>query len=162
MSSPYSGAPAPTSPVASAAPRTVTIAFWLFMLAVLAHVVGIVISVTQIPAARSRAESQLARTDTHGIDVNGVLTGTFIAAIVIGVLYVIAFIVFDLFMRRGANWARIVLLIVTVLSLTGVAGAFGVGAVGVLAAVVAVVLTFLPASNAYFHAVRDRKRGATQ
>lgn len=75
-------------------------------------------------------------------------------------LYIIAFIVFDLFMRRGANWARIVLLIVTILGLTGVVGGFGVGAVGVLASVVAAVLTFLPASNAWFRAVKDRKRGA--
>jgi hypothetical protein len=131
------------------------------MLAVLAHAVGLVITIAQFPAAEQRARAQLshAGTATQGVNVNGVLTATLVTGIVVGVLYIIAFIIFDIFMRRGANWARIVLLIVTVLSITGVASAYGVGAVGVIAAVIAVVLTFLPDSNAYFRAVKERKRG---
>lgn len=146
----------------TAAPRFVTIAFWLYLITALAHIVGSIISATRLPAAQQAAKDQLQQsgTSTNGVDVNGILGATLVASIVIGVLYIIAFIVFDLFMRRGANWARIVLLIVTILGLTGVVGGFGVGAVGVLASVVAAVLTFLPASNAWFRAVKDRKRGA--
>ncbi|MBF4592032.1 hypothetical protein [Curtobacterium sp. VKM Ac-1395] len=148
----------------TAAPRFVTIAFWLYLITALAHIVGIIISATRLPAAQQAAKDQLQQsgTSTNGVDVNGILGATLVASIVIGVLYIIAFIVFDLFMRRGANWARIVLLIVTILGLTGVIGGSGVGAVGVLASVVAAVLTFLPASNAWFRAVKDRKRGAIQ
>ena len=146
------------------APRFVTIAFWLYLLTALAHVIGIIISATQLPAEQQAAKEQLQQsgTSTNGVDVNGLLGATLVVSIVIGVLYIIAFVIFDLFMRRGANWARIVLLIVTILGITGVAGGFGLGAVGVLASIVAAVLTFLPASNAWFRAVKDRKRGAIQ
>ncbi|WP_144761208.1 hypothetical protein [Curtobacterium sp. 9128] len=145
-------------------PRLVTVAFWLYLLTVLAHIVGIIISATQLPAAQQAAKDQLQRsgTSTDGVDVNGILGATLVVGIVIGVLYIIAFVVFDLFMRRGANWARIVLLIVTILGITGVVGGYGVGAVGVLASIIAAVLTFLPASNAWFRAVKERKRGAVR
>jgi hypothetical protein len=163
MSSNFSS-PAPAPQAASAptgaAPRAVSAAFWLFMLAVLAHVVGLVITIAQFPAAEQRARTQLshAGTATHGIDVNGVLNASLVVGIVVGVLYIVAFIVFDIFMRRGAKWARIVLLIITVLSISGVVAAYGAGAVGVIAAVIAVILTFLPASNDYFRAVKERRR----
>jgi hypothetical protein len=149
---------------ATTTPRVVTVAFWLYLVTALAHVIGIIISATQLPAAQQAAKDQLQQsgTSTNGVDVDGILGATLVASIVIGVLFIIAFIIFDLFMRRGANWARIVLLIVTILGITGVAGGFGLGAVGVIASIVAAVLTFLPASNAWFRAVKDRKRGAIQ
>lgn len=142
-----------------APPTTVNVAFWLFMVVALAHVVGIVIAIASFGSAESAAKSQLSGQNTGGVDVNGLVAASLTVAIVIGILYVIAFVLFAVFMRRGANWARIVLLIVTILSLTGVLGQYGVGAVGVVAGVVAVILTFLPAANAYFRATRDRKRG---
>jgi hypothetical protein len=145
-----------------APPRMVTVAFWLFLLAVLAHLVEVVVSAVQAPAAIQHAKDQVANSsaNTSGVDVNGIIGASVVITIVFGVLFIVAFIVFDLFMRRGANWARIVLLIVTILSLTGVISLYGVGAIGVIAAVVAVILTFLPASNAYFRAVKDRKLAA--
>lgn len=149
---------------ALAAPRSVVIAFWLYLLTVLAHVVGLVISAVRLPAAEQAAKARLAQsgTATHGVDVNGLLGASLVLALVIGVLYIAAFVVFDLFMRRGANWARIVLLIVTILGITGVAGDYGVGAVGVIASIVAAVLTFMPTANAWFRAVKERKRAAVQ
>ncbi|MBT2504177.1 hypothetical protein [Curtobacterium sp. ISL-83] len=148
----------------SAAPRLVTVAFWLYLLTALAHVVGIIITATMLPAAQQAAKSQIARSgaSTHGVDMNGVVGATFVVSIVIGVLFIIAFIIFDLLMRRGANWARIVLLIITILGITGVAGAYGVGAVGVIASIIAAILTFLPASNAWFRSVKEQKRAAVQ
>ena len=149
---------------ATTTPRVVMVAFWLYLVTALAHVIGIIISATQLPAAQQAAKDQLQQsgTSTNGVDVDGILGATLVVSIVIGVLFIIAFIIFDLFLRRGANWARIVLLIVTILGITGVAGGFGLGAVGVIASIVAAVLTFLPASNAWFRAVKDRKRGAVQ
>lgn len=146
------------------APRQVTAAFWLYLVTALAHVVTIIISATQLPAAQQAAEDQLQRqgTSTNGVDVSGLVGATFIVSIVVGVLFIIAFVIFDLLMRRGANWARIVLLILTILGITGVAGAFGIGAIGVIASIIAAVLTFLPASNAWFRAVKEQKLQARQ
>jgi hypothetical protein len=149
--------PAPTD--TATPPRTVTVAFWLFLLVVLTHVVGLIVSIAQAPGAAQRAKTQLAHsgTATHGVNVSSLVGVSVVVGIVVAILYILAFILFDYYMRRGRNWARIVLLIVTVLSLTGVLGLYGVGAVGVIAAVVAVILTFLPASNAYFHSVKEQK-----
>jgi hypothetical protein len=62
-------------------------------------------------------------------------------------------------MRRGANWARIVLLIVTVLSLFQVLGAYGVGGARVVVGVIATILIFLKPASEYFRAVKARKTG---
>ncbi len=60
-------------------------------------------------------------------------------------------------MRRGANWARIVLLIVTVLSLFGVLSGYGLGAVRVVLGVIATVLIFMKPANEYFATARSRR-----
>lgn len=156
--------PAPASTPTTVPPRTVTAAFWLFMLAALAHAVGIIIAIAQLPAAEQQARTQLSNAGTaaHGANLNGALAAALVAGIVVGVLYIVAFVIFDIFMRRGANWARIVLLIITALSLTGVVALYGLGAVAVIAAVIAVILTFLPASNGYFRAVKEQRRAVTR
>lgn len=162
MSNPYQSNAQQSA--STAAPRFVVIAFWLYLVTALTRVIGIIVSATQLPAAKQAAKDQLqsSGTSTNGVNVDAVVQGAFIAGIVVAVLFTAAFVVFDLLMRRGANWARIVLLVVTIVGITGIAGGYGLGAVGVLASIAAAVLTFLPASNAWFHAIRDRKRAATQ
>ncbi|ARC57844.1 hypothetical protein AS850_12240 [Frondihabitans sp. 762G35] len=148
----------PTTP-----PRFVNNAFYLFLLVALTHLVGIFVTIASIPAATEQAkraaESQ-GGSALSASQIDTVVQAGVILAVVIGVVSLIAFVIFDLFMRRGANWARIVLLVLTVLSLFGIAGSYGVGAVGVIAGVVATILMFLRPSSEYFRAVRDRKRGA--
>jgi hypothetical protein len=67
------------------------------------------------------------------------------------------FVLFAIFMRRGANWARIVLTVVTALSLLNLLASFGIGALQVIVAVVATVLIWLKPASAYFAAVRASK-----
>jgi K+-sensing histidine kinase KdpD len=139
----------------------VTIAYWLFLLAALAHIVGLIITAITYNGSTAATKSQLAH-NSSGISssqVNAALSAGLVIGIVLGILYAAAFVVFAIFMRRGANWARIVLLILTVITLTGIAGAYGVGAVGVVAAVVATVLTFLPPANTYFRSVKAARGG---
>lgn len=161
-SNPYQSNPYQSSAPA-AAPRLVTIAFWLYLVTALIHIISIIVSATQLPQAKQAAQDAIDRTggSTNGIDVNAVVQASFAVSIVVGVLFIIAFVVFDLLMRRGANWARIVLLIITILGLTGVVGGV-VAILGVLASIVAAVLTFLPASNAWFRAVKEQKLAAKQ
>ncbi|AMM21034.1 hypothetical protein AX769_13940 [Frondihabitans sp. PAMC 28766] len=73
-----------------------------------------------------------------------------VVGIVIGGLVMIAFIVFDMLMRRGKPWARVVLTVVTVFSLSTAGSLHGLGIIGLLAAVAATVLIFLKPSNAFF------------
>lgn len=162
MSNPYQSDAQQSA--STAAPRFVVIAFWLYLVTALTRVIGIIVSATQLPAAKQAAKDQLQSSGatTNGVNVDSLVQGAFIAGIVVAVLFTAAFVVFDLLMRRGANWARIVLLVVTILGITGIAGGYGLGAVGVLASIAAAVLTFLPVSNAWFRAVKDRKRAATQ
>lgn len=143
--------------------RYVDIAFYLFLVVALTRLITIIVGATQIGNVTQRAKDQIAnQTAGSGLSqaqVEGVLRGSIIGGLVVSVLFLIAFVVFDLLMRRGANWARIVLLVLTVLSLTGVISAYGLGAIGVIAGIIACVLMFLPASNAYFREVKARKLG---
>ncbi|AMM20686.1 hypothetical protein AX769_11715 [Frondihabitans sp. PAMC 28766] len=137
------------------------IAFWLFMLTALVHVVSLIVSAATYNSNTSSVKGQLTK---HGSGVSSSQADAFLGAglvtsIVIGILFIVALVLFAVFMRRGANWARIVLLILTILSLTGVAGLYGLGALGVVAGVVATILMFLRPSSEYFRARKAAKLG---
>lgn len=155
MTNPYA------NPSTATPPRTVNIAFWLFLLVALTRLVAIIIAVATFGAASDAAKSSIAGTGSNvsSSQVDGILRASLIASIVFAVLFLVAFVLFDYFMRRGANWARIVLLILTILSLFNVLGAYGVGAIGFVAGVVATILMFLRPSSEYFQAVKARKVG---
>ena len=63
-------------------------------------------------------------------------------------------VLFAVFMLRGRNWARIVLLIVAVItvlaSFTAIVSGDVIQLIALLVVIVAAVLMYLPASNAYF------------
>ncbi|PZE76609.1 MULTISPECIES: hypothetical protein [unclassified Curtobacterium] len=143
-------------------PTLVNAAFWLFMLAVLAQIVSLIVSISTFGTAEDEAKRRVASTSSNLSEstVHAALVAGLVIAIVIGVLSIIAFALFDVFMRRGANWARIVLLILTILSVFTILGGHGINAVGEVAAIVATILMYLRPSSAYFAAVKARKTGA--
>ena len=146
----------------SAAPRFVTVAYWLFLLVAAVHVVSLIVSIATFGSTTAAAKSQIAKSGSglSSSQTNGLLGASLGVAVVFGILFIVAFVLFDVFMRRGANWARVVLLVITILSLTGIVGQYGLGALGVVAAVVATVLMFVPTSNAYFREAKARKLGS--
>ena len=89
--------------------------------------------------------------------LDAILLGTLVVSVVISVLFLAATVVFAFLMKRGHNWARWVLGAVTVLSLTGIVSDYGLGAGRFVIGAIATVLVFLPASNAYFRAVKASK-----
>ncbi|KQO61511.1 hypothetical protein ASF23_11910 [Curtobacterium sp. Leaf261] len=131
----------------------------MFLLVALTRVITIIISLASIGTVRDQAVKNASGTGVSSSQMDTIVTGGVIGAIVFGVLFLIAFVLFAFFMRRGANWARIVLTVLTALSLLSVLGAYGVGALGVVAGIVAVVLMFLTPSNEYFRNVKARKTG---
>lgn len=132
--------------ISSARPGTVTAAFWLWIVeAVLSVIFGIVVVAV---AAATPAVADLSGSQRDS--AVGVLIGVAVVFIVVAVVRgLIAFA-----MRRGRNWARIVLTVLAALSIVATVlqggGAGWLLWLSVVLAVVAVVLMFVPASNAWF------------
>ena len=142
-------------------PRVLTIAYWLFLLAALVHLAAEMVVVVGAPKLVTDTNADIARRGQPSSVVNHVEALTvplIISGLVLGFLMVAAVVIFDLFMRQGANWARIVRLILTVFSLGSITHTYGLGTLFAAIAVVATVLAFLRPSNAYFRAGEALKR----
>jgi cytochrome c biogenesis protein CcdA len=144
------------------APKQVNIAFWLYLVGALLSLVSLVISVATTAAAKTTLQNQLSAQGQHLSDstVNALVAFTVGVAVVFGVVFIVAYVLFALFMRRGANWARIILLILTVLSLFQILAGSGIGAGRFVVGAVATILIFLRPANEYFRAVKAAKFAA--
>ncbi|GAA2055588.1 MULTISPECIES: hypothetical protein [Leifsonia] len=157
---PAASSPAPAGGAPVAPPQQVNIAFWLYIVGAALSLISLIISLATIGSLKGDLQRQLAAQGQQISDsaLNATVTASVTVAIVFGILYIAAYVLFAVFMRRGANWARIVLLIVTVLSLFGILGGFGLGAARVVVGVIATILIFLKPANEYFSAVKASKR----
>lgn len=161
---PPSSYPASSGPAGGntpvAPPQQVNIAFWLYIVGAALSLISLIVSLVTIGSLKDDVQKQLASQGQQISDatLNATVGVSITFAVVFGILYIAAYVLFAFFMRRGANWARIVLLIVTVLSLFGILGGFGLGAARVVVGVIATVLIFLKPANEYFASVKARKR----
>ncbi|MEY9952328.1 hypothetical protein [Leifsonia sp. EB34] len=140
-------------------PRQVTVAFWLYLIVAALVLVGVVLAaITVEPATAHLPHNSRLAAD---VATSAFVLGVGFAATV-GVVYAAAYVVSAVFLRRGANWARIVLLVVTAFSLFGVLGGYGVGAVRAVVGVVATVLIFVKPGSEYFRPrrVAGQRNGA--
>lgn len=159
--------PSPSGPGAApggsrvpvAAPMQVVIAFWLYMAAAAVSLISLVVSVATAGASRSAVQQQLSSQGQKftSSQLDAVITLGIVIAVVLGVIFIAAYVIFDLFLRRGAGWARIVLLIVTVFSLFQVLGGYGLGGLRFVLGLIATILVFLPAASEYFRAVKANR-----
>jgi len=138
----------------------VNIAFWLYIVGAALSLIALIVSLATVGSLKDDVQKQLANQGQQISDatLNATVGVSVTLAVVFGILYIAAYVLFAFFMRRGANWARIVLLIVTVLSLFGILGGYGLGAARVVVGVIATVLIFLKPANEYFAAVKASKR----
>ncbi|HEY0374752.1 MAG TPA: hypothetical protein VGC94_08140 [Amnibacterium sp.] len=125
-------------------PGTVEAAFWLFLVT---PIIGLILGLVNLGGGISAANQVAARAGVGG----GAVIAGIVIGLVIDIVLLAAFIVVDVFFRRGANWARIVL---TVLGALSVFGIIGLGAITFVLYVVAIILSWLPASSAWFRSVR--------
>jgi hypothetical protein len=155
------GAGGSASPVA-VAPRQVAIAFWLYMAAAALSLVSLAVALLASGAARDSVARELAKNNVKVSDsaINAVWGVTIGLSILFAVVWIAVFVLFAFFMKRGANWARIVLTVFTVLSLVNILSGFGLGALQVAASVIATILIWLRPASDYFAAVKARKSGA--
>ncbi len=166
------GAGLPPAPVR---PITVTIAFWIWMLGILASLVGLIIVLTSSIWEQAIAAGRLSTGSTGAInvDASSLVTTVKIIAVVVFVIIAGLYLFFAIKMYTGRNWARIVL---TVLGALSVLSAFTptYGTVTVngqtftgsspvvnwasgLISLAAIVLMYLPLSNAYFTASKAHR-----
>jgi hypothetical protein len=160
----YPASSAPGAPVAAptAPPTPVNVAFWLFVASAVLSIIGGIITLATIGGTR---QSLLDNLETQGsVDqsqaqqfVDAAIGLGITWAIVTLIFWAVVFVLFAFFMRRGANWARIVLTVLTALSLLNIIAGFGLGALQVVASIVAVVLMWLRPSSEYFNAVKASK-----
>lgn len=142
-----------------APPRQVNTAFWLYIVAAVISVIALIVTAATAAGSKDTIKQQFADRGQTVSDstLDALVSAGVIAGVVIGILFLAAFVLFAFFMRRGANWARIVLLVLTVLSIFSVTSGYGLGAVRVIASVIATILIFLKPANEYFRAVKASK-----
>jgi phosphoglycerol transferase MdoB-like AlkP superfamily enzyme len=137
-------------------------AFWLYVAAAALSLVSLIVSLVTFGGTRDVVARQLANEGVEVSDsaINALLGVTIAISILFAVIWIAAFVLFAVFMKRGANWARIVLTVITVLSLVNILSGFGLGALQVVASVIATILIWLRPASEYFAAVKARKGGA--
>jgi len=152
---PYTGGPdAPTPAAVDPAPvkTAVTLMFARAALTILGFLVGL----TQQDALRTAV-----RKANPNVDVDAAVKTALTVTIVLGIIFVVLYILLALQVRKGRNWARIVTWVVAGLGvLGGLASLAGTGtAIGKVLAVVVLVLDIAiiallarPAASAYFRA----------
>ncbi|WP_246854144.1 hypothetical protein [Naasia sp. SYSU D00057] len=187
--------PHPPSPYGSAAPaeipprpRPVEIAFWLYILTAALGVVGLILSASTYPALRAQAledaQRQLEQQGQEDVlppgTIETIADSAFGVGIATGVIGILLYVLFAIFVRRGANWARIVMTVLAGLSILGtlfaiaslalpsVTGASGaaepapgselIGILQCLCLVAATVLIWLRPSNEWFRRVKEYRR----
>jgi len=146
------------------APSSVVWSYRLHLSGAALGLLGIVLTLLLLPStidlAVQQADRVLQGQDTQGLDVEAIARGTAIGTAVLGIVFALVFsvltILFARKMLQGRNWARIVLAVFAGLQLFGLFAPYGVGVLHLLVVVAAAVLSFLPASNAWFRAVRPR------
>lgn len=163
--SPASNAATPYGSPAAAAdatrPATVTAAFWLFIAAAALSLVSLVVTIVSFDSIKQQALDQVEAQDQTGVlpegSMEAILNATFGASIAFALIGTALYILFAMFIRRGAGWARWVLLAFAAMAIFGIIGQYGIGAALFLCLALGTVLVFLPKSREYFAAVRANK-----
>jgi hypothetical protein len=137
-------------------PKPVDTAFWLYLAAAALGIVGLLVSIASYGAVRDDALRQLSEQGQGGVlsaeAIDAVVTATFVVDSVFAVIFTAGYVILANLMRRGMNWARIVLTVLAGLAVFGILADSGIGALEFVCLAAATVLVFLPASNAYFRA----------
>jgi hypothetical protein len=155
--------PVDTGPAGPHPPSTIVAAFWGYVIAAIAGLLGGVIvlgSKQAIVDALREANAQNGGKLTEA-QIEQFANVGIVAALVIAVIIALLYVLFAFKFKAGRNWARILLTVIAAFALFSLLigpGGNPVGFIGELAAVIAAVLSYLPASNAYFAAVKAGRR----
>ncbi|MGH3902776.1 MAG: hypothetical protein ACRDTE_01030 [Pseudonocardiaceae bacterium] len=141
-------------------PKEVDYSFWLWVTNFALGLVGLIFFVGEFDTIRDTALEE-ARRQGGAIDdaqLESITTTALIIAVIIGVLFSALQVLFAFFMRKGRNWARIVLAVFGGLSVlsglyslaTASGGQLALSMISLLVVIGAVVTMFLAAANPWF------------
>lgn len=159
----YAAVPPPPVAAPTRIPTTVNTAFWLYIASAVLSVIGGIVTIATASSGRAAIIRQLqtSNVNLHGQNIDTLASAAVGVAIGVSIVtlifWAVVFVLFAFFMRRGANWARIVLLVLTVVSLVNFRPGFPFGLIQVIASIVAVILIFLRPSSAWFAAIKASK-----
>lgn len=152
---------AATSP--GSRPKEVDISFWLWVASFVIGLFGLVYFVGEFDTIRDTALEEARKAALRGgrpIDeqqIGAIINASLIVGVVIGVVLCAVQLLFAFLMRKGRNWARIVLAVIGGLSilsgffsLTDVSGELPLNLLGLLIVAGAVGTMFLPGANPWF------------
>lgn len=158
--------PAPVGP----RPKEVELSFWLWVASFAIGLIGLLLFVgqydtirdTALEEARREAQRQGGSLDVAQIET--ITTVVLVIGVIIGLVFSLVQLLFAFFMRKGRNWARIVLAVIGgisvlfgLVSLTGIAGGqLALTGISLIILIGAIVTMFLPGANPWF---RSRPTG---
>lgn len=159
----YTGGATPDVPAAPVRPKQVDISFWLLIVSLVISVVSVplTIAVFNSPESREATEAELQRQNVAGLTVDDAIAATVAFLVITAVISVAITLLVAIFIRKGHNWARIVLTVFAVLSLLSLlvpSGASLLGIVGIVLVLAATVLLYVKPAPAYFAAMKQYRR----
>lgn len=156
----YAGDQGTPPPAASPVrPKQVEISFWLLIVALVLSLVTIPIGIAAINSPENRAimEDQLASQGT-AVDLDAAIAVGTGFLVIVGVLSAAVTILVAIFIRKGYNWARIVLTVFAVLSLLNLVDLSAANLTAVastLLVIAATVLLYLKPAPEYFTGMKQ-------
>lgn len=155
------GAPAPAA--SPARPKQVDISFWLLIASLVLSLISIPVGIAFLnsPEYRAKAEEQLAAAPGAAIDVDTVIASGVIFLVVVAVISLAVSLLVAIFIRKGHNWARILLTIFAVLSLLNFVDLSASNLVAIAATlltVAATVLLYLNPAPEYFTQMKQYRQ----
>ena len=153
----------PETPAAAvvSAPRSVVGSFWLFLIASAVQIISVVVSIASFGNVVALLPDQPIVVEGVSLSreqLDAIVMVSLGIGVAIGLIMTAAQVLFAFLMRRGANWARIVLTVFAGLSLLAVFGANPLVILSVVIDVFAVLMAWRKPSNAWFRSIGKRKR----
>ncbi|WP_341395621.1 hypothetical protein [Arthrobacter sp. G119Y2] len=156
----YTGGQTPDAPAAPVRPKQVEISFWLLIASLLISVVSVPLTIAAFnsPESRAETEAELQRQNVAGLTVDDAIAATVAFLVITAVISVAITLLVAIFIRKGHNWARIVLTVFAVLSLLSLlvpSAATALGIAGMVLILAAAVLLYVTPAPAYFAAMKQ-------
>ena len=159
----YTGGGTPEVPPAPVRPKQVEISFWLLIVSLLISVISVPLTIAAFNSPESRAltEEQLQRQNVSGITVDDAIAASVAFLVVTAVISVAVTLLVAIFIRKGYNWARIVLTVFAVLSLLSLmvpSAATPLGIAGIVLVLAAAALLYVKPAPAYFAGMKQYRK----
>ncbi|MCC9198466.1 hypothetical protein QNO08_02565 [Arthrobacter sp. zg-Y820] len=153
------GQSAPPPASIPARPKQVDISFWLLIASLVLSIISVPFGIAALnsPEARATAQRQL-EAQGAAVDLDAAIAAGTILVVVIAVISAVVTLLVAIFIRKGYNWARIVLTVFAVISLlnfTDLSAANLVAIVSTLLTIAATVLLYLNPAPAYFNQMKQ-------